>query len=419
MLTLTRQDVRRLAISRQRLDDWRRPFPIDRAALLDVIRDLGCVQLDPIRHVERTHLLVLWSRLGQFDVAELERLRFAERALFEYWAHAASLALTEEWPVHNWYMRHLQAQPDAKWFAERRDLIAPLLDEMVATLQAGPKLSRELNLADDPRFDSRWWSGRYVAVLIDHLWSRGVLTVYGRPFNNHRVWGLAADFWPEWTPRAEWSDEQVTRFAAQKAVRALGVATPTQIKQHYTRGRYPGLLALLPQLVQEGVLLATAVVDDHGAPLPGSWYMHAADLPLLQQIQAGEWHGRTTLLSPFDNLICDRKRTELLFDFYFRIEIYVPKAKRQYGYYVLPILHGDRLLGRVDAAMERQTNTLHLHNVYAEADVTDDAASSDAATVPAIAQAAAELAQFLGAQTVQWGNVPPMWRRLPEAANSH
>ncbi|MCB8991052.1 MAG: YcaQ family DNA glycosylase [Ardenticatenaceae bacterium] len=401
MLTLTKQDVRRLAISRQHLDGAERP------SLLDMIRDLGCVQLDPIRHVERTHLLVLWSRLGVFDVAELERLRFEERALFEYWAHAASLVLTEEWPVHNWYMRHLQQKPFSKWFEERREVMEPLLEEMVAEFQAGPKMSRDLNLTHDPRFDSRWWSGRYVSILIDHLWSRGVLTVYGRPHNNHRVWGLAEEFWPDWTPREVWTEEQVTRFSVQKAVRALGAATPKQIKQHYTRGLYPKLTAVLKKLVKEGVLHEVAVLDDDGEPLKGPWYLHNDDVALLERIQRGDWNGRTTLLSPFDNLICDRDRTEQLFDFYFRIEIYVPKAKRQYGYYVLPILHGDRLIGRIDADMNRKTNTLHLHNVYAEPD-----APGGVQTVQAIAQAANNLAQFLGADAVVWGNVPEIWAEM-------
>lgn len=400
-MILSRQDACRLAISRQHLDKAERP------CLLDLIRDLGCVQLDPIRHVERTHLLVLWSRLGAFDKAELERLRFEERALFEYWAHAASLVLTEEWPVHHWYMRHLQEKPESKWFEEHRELIDPLLTDMVAEFRKGPQMSRELELADDPRFDSRWWSGRYVSVLISYLWSRGILTVYDRPYNNHRLWGLAESFWPDWTPRAVWSDEQVTRFAVQKAVRALGVATPKQIKQHYTRGRYPKLTAVLKQLVNEGVLREAMVLGSDDAPLPGPWYVHQEDTALLAQIQAGDWNGRTTFLSPFDNLICDRNRTEQLFNFYYRIEIYVPPQKRQYGYYVLPILHHDRLIGRIDADMNRKSNSLYLHNVYAEA-----GASGSKQTTQAIAQAAAGLAQFLGAEELVWGRLPDVWQAL-------
>jgi uncharacterized protein len=195
----------------------------------------------------------------------------------------------------------------------------------------------------------------------------------------------------------------VTRFAAQKAVRALGVATERQIKQHYTRSRYPQLTAALKKLVKEEILLPVTVLGA-AEPLPGQWYLHRDDSELLAQIQAGDWHGRTTLLSPFDNLICDRDRTEQLFDFYYRIEIYVPRAKRQYGYYVLPILHHDRLIGRVDATMDRQANKLHINNVYAEAD-----APADAETAQAIAQAATNLAQFLGADSLVWGTTPKIW----------
>ena len=118
-------------------------------------------------------------------------------------------------------------------------------------------------------------------------------------------------------------------------------------------------------------------------------------------------NGRSTLLSPFDNLICDRHRTEQLFNFYFRIEIYVPKKERQYGYYVLPILHQDRLIGRIDADMNRSANTLHFHNVYAEND-----APFDRLTAQAIGKAASDLAQFLGAERVEWGHVPDGWQGL-------
>lgn len=399
MEVFTRQDVRRLAISRQHLDGRVRP------PLLEVIRDLGCVQLDPIRQVERTHLLVLWSRLGRFDVAELERLRFQDRVLFEYWAHAASLVLMEEWPVHNWYMRHLQAQPEDKWVVEHWEVIEPLLREIKAAFAGGPKLSRELNLPHDPRFDSRWWSGRFVAVLIDYLWSRGVLTVYGRPENNHRLWGLADEFWPDWTPREVWTEEQVTEFAAQKAIRALGVATPKQIRWHYTRQRYPRLSVGLKKLVQAGKLVELAVVGEAGEKLPGPWYVHEQDMAQLQQIRAGEWHGRTTLLSPFDNLICDRDRTEQLFGFFYRIEIYVPAAKRQYGYYVLPILHQDRLIGRLDMQMDRSAGVLHVHTAYVEAGYGETAVDS-------IRAALYDLAQFLGATNLQIGTVPPQWATL-------
>lgn len=401
-LTLTRQDLRRMAITRQHLTKKETP------AMIDVIRDLGCVQLDPIRAVERTHLLVLWSRLGAFDVAELKQLRWEEKALFEYWAHAASMVLTEEYPVFNWGMRHRREDPRRaaryqKWFDEHPGIIA-LKDHILDRLrEEGPLFSRDIETEDDMRYESRWSSGRFVGFILDYLWSNGQILTVER-VGNQRKWSLAEDFWPAWTPQEAWTAEDVCRFAVQKAIRALGAATSKQVKVHYTRGMYPGLTAVLNQLVKEETLIPVTVKD-----VSDDYYLHAAELPLLRQLQNGDWQPRTTLLSPFDNLICDRDRTEALWDFYFRIEIYVPKAKREYGYYVLPILHGDKLIGRIDPKMDRKTKTLHIYNVYME-----DGEPKSKKVVREIGKAAASLASFLGAKQIEWGNVPAGWQALKE-----
>lgn len=401
-LTLSRQDLRRLAITRQHLTRNNKP------ALLELIRDLGCVQLDPIRAVERTHLLVLWSRLGHFNRAELDKLRWEEKALFEYWAHAASMVLTEEYPVFNWGMRQRRenksrADKYQKWFDEHPGLIE-LKDHILDRLrQEGPLFSRDIETEDDLRYESRWSSGRFVGFILDYLWTNGQILTVER-LGNQRKWGLAEDFWPDWTPQDEWNAKETCRFAVQKAVRALGAATPKQIKGHYTRKMYPELTVVLKQLVKEENLIPVAIDG-----LTDDYYLHADDLPLLHQLQNGGWQPRTTLLSPFDNLICDRERTEALWDFYFRIEIYVPKAKREYGYYVLPILYGDQLIGRIDPKMNRKTNTLHIYNVYAEPN-----APKYKKTVREIGQAITSLASFLGAEQIAWGNVPAEWAALKQ-----
>lgn len=408
--TLTRQDARRLAISRQHLDG-RAHSNSTPPSILDLIRDLGCIQLDPIRHVERTHMLVLWSRLGNFDVAELERLRWQERALFEYWAHAASLVLTEEYPVHQLNMALTGDEAHSRWaryikqwFEQEPDVLIPLQEHIFHRLrQDGPQLSRDFEGASS--VPSRWSNGRYVSRLLDYYWTKGEVMVYGRP-GNQRLWGLADNFWPAWTPREKWTAEQITTFAAQKAIRALGVATPMQIKRHYTRSVYPGLPGVLKKLVQAHVLQPVQIMEN-GQPLKGDWYLHQEDVPLLEQIQAGHWQPRTTILSPFDNLICDRDRTELLWDFFYRIEIYVPENKRQFGYYVLPILHGDQIIGRIDSRMDRKTHVWHIHNVYAQ-----ENAPHDDKTLQAVGTAVQNLATFLGATTIQWGNMPTGWQNL-------
>jgi uncharacterized protein len=406
---ITQQDLRRLAISRQHLDVTSPP------TLLNLIRAMGCVQLDPISVVQRSHLLVLWSRWGFFEDAQLNHLLYQEKQLFEYWAHAASIVLTEEYPIYRrqmqryqlglgsgdggWYARWFSSHPEAR---EVRDYIVERLRE------TGGCLSRDIeDMAEHHRHDSAWSSGRYVSRILDYLWTSGEIMVIDRQ-GSQRVWGLTEDHLPAWVAREPWDDEQATRYAVQKAVRALGAATSQQMKRHYTRNQYPTLNHTIKALTHEGVLERVQIVNGDG-PLKGEWYIHAEDVPLLERIQAGDWKGRTVLLSPFDNLICDRDRTEQVWNFFFRIEIYVPKHKREYGYYVLPILHDDRLIGRVDPRMDRKTGTLHIQNVYAE-----DKAPANARTVKAVRRTIEDLARFLDAKQIDWGEVPAQWSALKQ-----
>jgi len=194
--------------------------------------------------------------------------------------------------------------------------------------------------------------------------------------------------------------------AAQKSLRALGVGRVKDIQQHYTRGRYPDLPTVLNDLETDGRIHPAQIVED-GQPWPGTWYLHADDLPLLDRLTKGDFQPRTTLLSPFDNLICDRARTEQLFNFDFRIEIYVPKDKRKFGYYVLPILHGDQLIGRIDPLFDRKHQRLHINATYAE-----PGAPMDKPTAAAIATAIENLAAFLGAADIAYSErVPKGWKR--------
>lgn len=406
-LTISPATARRLAITRQRLAG---PRPAaGRDGVLEVARDLRALQLDPISVVARSHTLVLWSRLGAYDPADLDALLYRDRHLFEYWAHCASLVLTEDYPIHRLLMRE-RLTGESAWEARSREWLAAnaaLVNHVRDRLRAEGPL--QLNAFEDRAVQSwestGWTSGRNVARVIDHLWLRGELVVVGRN-GIHRLWGLADDHLPPWTPRDEWETHQVVRQAAQHALRALGVAKPAHIGNHFTRGRYPGLAATLAEL-EAGGTIARVRIGDGSGPFSGVWYAHSADLPLLEQLERGDgWHPRTTLLSPFDNLICDRKRTQALFGFDFTMEIYVPKEKRRWGYYVLPILHGDRLIGRIDPAVDRAKGVLHLHAIHAEPDAPRTRAAGRA-----VAAAIGRLATFVGAREVTYAATGPAeWR---------
>lgn len=298
---------------------------------------------------------------------------------------------------------------DSAWSARSREWLQQnsafrdhILDELA---RRGPLSSNDFDDKSASGWASTGWtSGRNVSRMLDFLWVQGAILVKERR-GQTRYWDLAERCLPDWTPRDVLPRREVVRRAVLRAVRALGVARANHIKQHFIRSRYDDLPAVLNELEAEGRLQRVTIAEN-GAAWPGVWYIHPDDLPQLERLHNGDWQPRTTLLSPFDNLIADRARTELLFDFKYRIEIYVPKDQRRYGYFVLPILHGDRLIGRIDPLMNRKQGVLNINAVYAE-----PGAPQDAAAAHAISAAVENLAAFLGAKSITYTDrVPEGWK---------
>ncbi len=389
-LRLTDLQARRLAYRGQHLSGTR--VGRDRASLLQLVRDLGCLQIDPVSVVARTQLLVTWSRVGRFRPTTLQRLHEVDRSLFEYWAHAASLVPSSDLPIHRFTMRHALSGTSARavrvreWLAthdsSRREVLAKLE-------QDGPLRTQDLTPhAVRPWAGGGWSDEQTVALMLEQLTITGEVLV-SRRTNGTRWWDVGHRCLPPGAlddPANDLTEAEVVRRAAVKAVRALGVATPVQINRHFTRKRYPQLADRLAELVADDVLVP-ATVDG----LRGTWFLHAADAATLDELQPA----RLTLLSPFDNLICDRDRTEALWNFRYRLEIYTPAAKRQYGYYVLPILDGDRLVGRIDAALDARTNLLAARSVHLEPGVRRSARRT-----ARIRRRFEDLARFVGADGI-------------------
>ncbi|MCB0192544.1 MAG: YcaQ family DNA glycosylase [Anaerolineae bacterium] len=410
-LTTTPTLARRLAIACQRLNNPK-PAPTP-DGIREVMQNLRCLQLDPIRAVERTQYLVLWSRLGPYDVKHLDTLLWEERSLFEYWAHAASIVLTEDYPLHQLRMRQFPLgggtwnQRIRDWLAANESFRQHIIERLA---EEGPLSSNKIDdLTVVPWESSGWNHNRNVGQMLSYMWGQGDIMVAGRR-GLQKQWALAEHHLPDWYSQdALLSENEIVYQAAQKSLRALGVATTKHIDNHFTRNRYPNLANILAELVAEQRIIPISVQDDT-VTWPGQWYIHADDVSLLENLSQ-DWQPRTTLLSPFDNLICDRDRTEFMWDFYFRIEIYVPKAKRQYGYYVLPILHGDQLIGRIDPRMDRKTGIFHVNAIYLEPDT-----APDAATAQAVITAIEQLAKFLGAEIIQYNpdGIPVIWEKFLE-----
>ena len=280
------------------------------SGVLDTVRRLGFLQLDPISTVAPPQHLVLWSRLGPFDRTELDRLLWEERSLVEW---DAFLYPSEDLPL-------LQARMRRRNGAWERRLTAYLKENaafrryVLRELDArGPLLSREIaDHASMNRDDHRWWGSRKMSLMLQVLNARGDVAVVGRR-GGQRVWDLAERWYPE-SERLTWA--QAERIIEERRFRSLGVKL--------VRGR----------------LVA---------------HPDATDGPVGDRI---------TFLSPFDRLVHDRARTEAVWDFFYRLEMYVPRAKREYGYYVLPVLRGDTLIGRIEPVHDRKAGVLRVQAVW-------------------------------------------------------
>jgi uncharacterized protein YcaQ len=415
--TISPTIARRLATAAQLLDSPDHfAKQTDKERIMTAVRQIRCLQIDPINVVARNPLLVLWSRIGAYEVDAFGELLWEDRLLFEYWAHAASLVLAEDFPIFRLWM---EPRPSNGMWSERYhewlEANEPFRQYIFNELKTrGPLFVEEL----EDRAVEQWpwgnWSNkeatRTVHRMIEAMWDRGQVTVTkraGQGFGLRKQWGLLEAFLPEWTKGEPWSEEEVVRGSIARSLNALGVARPKHIKRHFTRDRYPDLAKVIKQMAGEGQVWRVRIAGDDPA-WAGEWFASSHAMSLLEsgRLEEEDW-GRTVLLSPFDNLHCDRKRTEEMWGFYYRSEIYTPKAKRQYGYYTMPILHGERLVGRLDPAMDRKNNLLNVYSIHLEAGVEPTAELG-----AGISRALQSLATFLGADEVVLG--PEARRSWPD-----
>jgi uncharacterized protein YcaQ len=317
--------ARRVAVRAQALDG-------SATSLRDLVGRLGFLQMDPIATIATPQQLVPFNRLAAFDPAELDRLVWEERVLFEWNAFIWPI---EDLPLVRARMRRRRSTANA-WTKEFLRSNAPFRRYLLRELErSGPILSRDLKADLLPDGEPhRWWGTRQVRLMLEILQVHGEIAVAGRR-GRQRLWDLADRVYPE-TESIRWREAE--RLIREQRRRSLGV--------WLERGK----LHVHPEISDE--------------PVPD----------------------RVAFLSPFDRLVHDRARAEALFGFFYRLEMYVPKAKRQYGYYVLPILHGDRIVGRIDVERNRATSDLQVNGLWWE----------DAAEPVPLEPALERLAAFVG-----------------------
>ncbi|HET8524421.1 MAG TPA: crosslink repair DNA glycosylase YcaQ family protein [Thermomicrobiales bacterium] len=365
-LPVTLDEARHIAIAAQQLNRPRRRGQVQKSDLLDTIKAIGCVQLDTISVVARSHETVLWSRLGAYDPAHLQELHFPDGELIEYWAHAAALTPTS---MFRYFRRMMEErkQPDSwtsEWLAEH----AGTVDHVLAAIHdEGPRAARHFERPSGPRPEPwTWWGGKPARQALDLLWTRGDLMILRRD-GFQRIYELTDRLAPHLLDGDLPTEAEQRRYFVTHALRALGVATPHWVADYFrTGGRAHVPLAQataeLRRLEAEGIAIP---IDVPGVAAP-TW-LDASQCSLLDELHAGRAKStRTTLLSPFDNLIWHRGRTESLFNFEYRLECYTPAPKRRYGYYNLPILHRGRLVGRLDPVYSRKNHVLTVKSLHLE-----------------------------------------------------
>jgi uncharacterized protein len=323
----------------------------------DVVKRIGCLQLDPVATVARSPLLVLNARMrGGATEQALERAAYSDRVLFDYWAHEASICHVDDLALHRWQMRRWLSLPNRRHYAEFLERNAGFADDLIAELcERGPLRAQDIEETDVTHWVHGYWTAdvswrQTIARILQALWLSGRIGVHSRD-GLARRWHVLEECLP---PGAldgveELDDRQATTRAVRRALRMLGVAKLGHIHKHFTRHRYPHLDEVL---ASDPEIEAVQVEGTRG-----TWFALAESLAM--ELGPGR---RTIALSPFDNLICDRARTAELFGFDHRLEIYVPQNKRVWGYYVLPILHGERFVGRADLKLENgELRVLALH----------------------------------------------------------
>jgi uncharacterized protein YcaQ len=373
--TVSLAAIRRLAVSTQGYAArFRRARP---GEVEETIRRLSAVQLDSITAVDRAHRLTLSSRIGAYEEAELQGLLRSGR-VFEYWAHEACLLPIELWPHCRRTMEggahwrfHEQAMLD------HGDLVEPILERIRAE---GPLGSRDFEGAGD---GSSMWNWKPAKAVLEALWDRGVLAVAERQAFQRR-YDLAERVIPRALLEAPVPEEDETlRTLALLAVRARGALTEPAIREHWRlKGGRARLHHHMLALVDEG-LLREVHSDDGGPP----FYVDAE-----QELDGAP--APPVLLCPFDNLVWDRPLLERLFGFHHTIEVYKREHERVYGYYVLPLLAGDRIVGRADLKADRAEGVLHVRRFHPEPRARGNVGAK-------LERAAARLARVLGLEEVR------------------
>ena len=393
--TVSLNTARALHLSAQGLAK-RRMKRASQRDVVDCIRRMQLLQIDTIHVVARSPYLVLFSRLGEYSPQWLDQA-LADGHIFEYWAHEACFVPREDYRLLRPAMLSLDNMAwkySAEWYQQHRQDIEALLGYV---RENGPVRATDFEARKTT--SSGWWDRKPEKRHLETLFTRGELMICRRE-NFHRIYDVAERVLPEWDDQQHAISAEAARWEMLgNSARALGVFRAAWLADYY-RLRQVDTKGAISRMLDEQQIVPLQVDS-----LGDDFYLHADLLPAVQDARLKATH--TTLLSPLDPVVWDRRRALELFNFDYRLECYTPEAKRQYGYFVLPILQRGVLTGRLDAKLHRKQGVLELKAIYLEQGVrqTDNKLAE-------LKTAISRFAQWQQASQVTVGHQPDVLRRF-------
>ncbi len=339
--------------------------------IYDLVERVGWVQIDTLHMVARSHYLVLWSRLGQYDPAVFDALVYApeQRRLFEYWKKAACIIPLQTYPYSRARMEAAQKHLRKGWSEWLKKAENQRVLEQVRERIRADGAMRGADFEYDGPKRGAWWDWKPTKSALEYLFLIGELMITNR-VKFQRVYDLRERVLPDWVDQTAVTVDEANRYDVEQAVRKLGICEPLQAAQY----AYMGLTtarAALKKLLADGILLEVAGELTTGDTR--TLIIHRDRTADLQRALDGELKSQhTTFLSPFDSLFWARGRDEAFWNFDHKLEFYKPAADRIYGYFSMPILHHDRLVGRFDPKLDRKTGTLYLRALHLEPGIEPD-----------------------------------------------
>ncbi len=362
--TLRRADARRIALAAQ---GFSRPRPetVGTRQITATLTRMRILQIDSVNVFSRSHYMPLFARLGAYDTSLLDALAFSRRPRWvESWAHVASLIPADDWPLLQFRRDDLHRKyGDDDWAQAHRPLLQWLRDELA---ERGPLRPAEID--HDARSGSRgsWWGWDDVKNGLERLWLFGEVAIAGRR-GFERRYALASDVLPPSALETTVPRQDAITELVRRAARAYGVATAADLADYWRIRDRPAVLAAIRDLVDTGELEQVEVEGWSVAGRPAKAWLHR-DAARPRRVDAA------ALLTPFDPIVWFRDRAERLFDFDYRIEIYTPAPQRRFGYYSLPVLVGDDVVGRLDLKADRAGSALRVQSAWWEHGAPADAA---------------------------------------------